>query len=192
MTLGLAVTGRASSGGGACAATHTTMGTVMTASSKRTSGDIENEIAQLEALNSRELRKQWRRFYHSDPPAAFSRDLRIRAITFKMQERVHGSLPKAVERRLRNLVDDLDDIGNETFPTDTILRPGTKLLREWHGKTHTVVALEDGFEYEGRWYRSLTMVARAITGAHWSGPRFFGTRRASTRFSAKHVEDPDA
>src|SRR5439155_11355207 len=58
-----------------------------------------------------------------------------------------------------------------------LLKPGTRLLREWGGKTHTVIALDDGFEYDGEWYQSLTQIARRITGAHWSGPRFFGLRR---------------
>jgi hypothetical protein len=58
-----------------------------------------------------------------------------------------------------------------------LLKPGTRLLREWGGKTHTVIALEDGFEHDGKRYQSLTQIARRITGAHWSGPRFFGLRR---------------
>lgn len=58
------------------------------------------------------------------------------------------------------------------------LKPGARLVREWHGRTHTVTVTEDGFEYAGMSYPSLTKVARKITGAHWSGPRFFGLVRA--------------
>jgi hypothetical protein len=59
------------------------------------------------------------------------------------------------------------------------LRPGTSLLREWHGRTHTVLVQVDGFEHDGRRYTSLSHIACAITSAHWSGPRFFGLRRSS-------------
>jgi hypothetical protein len=67
-----------------------------------------------------------------------------------------------------------------------MLRTGTTLVREWRGHTHTVLVREDGFEYEGRHYRSLTVIAEKITGAHWSGPRFFGlTRRVSASLRAE-------
>jgi hypothetical protein len=62
-----------------------------------------------------------------------------------------------------------------------LLRSGTRLLREWGGRTHTVIVLDDGFEYDGERYRSLTVIARRITGAHWSGPGFFGLRKTATR-----------
>ena len=63
------------------------------------------------------------------------------------------------------------------------LKPGARLVREWHGRTHTVTVNEDGFEYAGMSYSTLTKVARKITGAHWSGPRFFGLVRAGARTS---------
>jgi Protein of unknown function (DUF2924) len=62
------------------------------------------------------------------------------------------------------------------MPAEPRLKPGARLVREWRGRTHTVMALDDGFEFEGRLYRSLTQIAREITGAHWSGPRFFGLK----------------
>jgi Protein of unknown function (DUF2924) len=63
--------------------------------------------------------------------------------------------------------------------------PGTRLLRERGGRTHTVIVLDDGFAYDGERYRSLTEIARRITGAHWSGPRFFGLRKAAAQPGAK-------
>ena len=62
-----------------------------------------------------------------------------------------------------------------------LLKPGTRLLREWGGKTHTVIVIDDGFEYDGKRYQSLTQIARRITGAHWSGPRFFGLGKAAVQ-----------
>src|SRR5205823_10437464 len=67
-----------------------------------------------------------------------------------------------------------------------LLKPGTRLLREWGGRTHTVIVLDDGFEFEGERHRSLTEIARRITGAHWSGPRFFGLRKAAAQPGATH------
>ena len=60
-------------------------------------------------------------------------------------------------------------------------KPGAKLVREWHGKIHTVLVLDEGFEWRGKRWRSLTTIAKAISGAHWSGPRFFGLAGRATR-----------
>jgi hypothetical protein len=71
------------------------------------------------------------------------------------------------------------------------LKPGARLVREWHGRTHTVVVVEDGFEFEGRLYRSLTSIAREITGAHWSGPRFFGLAKTAATSGGDTLDDDD-
>ena len=134
---------------------------------------IVTEIIALETLATKKLHKQWRRHYHSEPPTGLSRDLLIRAIASKIQERMHGGLPQSVKRKLRTLAEQLET-GNVKFNPSTMLKPGTNLVREWGGRTHTVIVLEDGFGYGGKSYRSLSMVARKITGARWSGPRFFG------------------
>ncbi len=149
---------------------------------------IENEIAALEDLGTQELRKQWHRFYHTEPPAGLSRDLQVRAIAYKMQERVHGSLPQYVKRKLRTLAGQLETGGGGKFKPGIMLKPGAKLVREWGGRPHRVVVLEDGFDYEGRRYPSLSAIAREITGARWSGPRFFGIRRALRPFSSAGTE----
>ena len=72
---------------------------------------------------------------------------------------------------------ELKSKGSIVVPSGMCLRPGTRLVREWRGRTHTVVAMENGFEYAGKTFPSLTKIAHAITGAHWSGPRFFGLIR---------------
>ena len=149
---------------------------------------IEIEIAALEDLGTQELRKQWWRFYHTEPPAGLSRDLHVRAIAYKMQERVHGSLPQYVKRKLRTLAGQLETGGGGKFKPGIMLKPGAKLVREWGGRPHRVVVLEDGFDYEGRRYPSLSAIAREITGARWSGPRFFGIRRALRPFSSAGTE----
>jgi Protein of unknown function (DUF2924)/Recombinase len=106
--------------------------------------------------------------------AAVSRDLLVLGVTYRLQEIEHGGLGKATLRKLRTLAKTLRATGR-VGPTPSLsLKPGARLVREWRGHTHTVSVTEDGFEYAGTNYPSLTKIARKITGAHWSGPRFFG------------------
>jgi hypothetical protein len=91
-----------------------------------------------------------------------------------MQELAYGGLSKATQRKLEALTKELEVKGSIVVTPDTSLRPGTRLVREWRGRTHTVIVMQDGFEYAGKTLPSLTKIAHAITGAHWSGPRFFG------------------
>ena len=152
---------------------------------------IEDEITALENLGTQELRRRWRRLYHTEPPAGLSRDLHIRAIAYKMQERVHGRLPQSVKRKLRTLAGRLETEGGGKFKPGIMLKPGAKLVREWGGRPHAVVVLDDGFDYEGKRYPSLSSIAREITGARWSGPRFFGIRQALKPFSSAGTEAHD-
>jgi hypothetical protein len=131
-----------------------------------------------------ELRSEWRRLYEEDPPR-ISRDLLILGIGYRRQELQHGGLGKATLRKLATLAKTLRQTGR-VGPAPTLnLKTGTRLVREWHGRTHTVTVTEDGFEYDGASYPSLTKIAKAITGAHWSGPRFFGLGAKNKRPSAR-------
>jgi Protein of unknown function (DUF2924) len=94
------------------------------------------------------------------------------------QERTYGGVSLALQRRLRTLSAELEKAASCSY-SRIVLKTGTTLVRQWRGRVHTVLVRENGFEYEGQHYRSLTVIAEKITGAHWSGPRFFGlTRRA--------------
>ena len=124
-----------------------------------------------------ELRREWRRLYRSEPPR-ISRDLLIRGIGFRLQEIRHGGLGKSTRRKLKTLAKMFRTEGRVAPDPGLSLKPGARLVREWHGRTHTVTVTEDGFEYGGTNYPSLTKIAKKITGAHWSGPRFFGLVRA--------------
>ena len=138
---------------------------------------IDSEIAALPKLSTHELRVAWRRLNCGEPTAGSSRDLMLREIAYTMQERAHGGLAQSIKRRLRALTQDLAaDRGGAPAPP-VALKPGTRLMREWGGRTHTVIVLDDGFEYDSERHRSLTRIAQRITGAHWSGPRFFGLRK---------------
>jgi len=142
---------------------------------------LDSELAALPTLSAQELRQRWQDLRCGEPTAAASRDLMIREITYKMQERAHGGLAPAIKRRLRALAAEVEANGAGAFAPALLLKPGTRLLREWGGKTHTVIVLEDGFEYDGERHHSLTQIARRITGAHWSGPRFFGLGKAAVQ-----------
>jgi Protein of unknown function (DUF2924) len=124
-----------------------------------------------------ELRCDWRRLYRSEPPR-ISRDLLIRRIGYRLLEIQHGGLGKSTRRKLKTLAKMFRTEGRVAPDPGLSLKPGARLVREWHGCTHTVTVAEDGFEYAGRPYSSLTKIAEKITGAHWSGPRFFGLVRA--------------
>ena len=124
-----------------------------------------------------ELRREWRRMYCSEPPQ-ISRDLLIRGIGYRLQELQYGGLGKSTRRKLKTLAKIFRTTGQVAPDPGLSLKPGARLVREWRGRTHTVTVTEEGFEYAGVSYPSLTKVARKITGAHWSGPRFFGLARA--------------
>ena len=130
------------------------------------------QLVQAEASLD-ELRREWRHLYHNEPPR-ISRDLLILGIGYRLQEIEHGGLGKATRRKLRTLAKALQTTGRIGPTPGLSLKPGARLVREWHGRTHTVTVTEDGFEYAGTSYPSLTKIAKKITGAHWSGPRFFG------------------
>ncbi len=144
----------------------------------RSEFDLAAEFERLEGLSVVELREAWRRLHQTPAPQRLSREILMRGITYNLQERAFGGSSRSSLRRLRH--------GNEAAsrgasrPPPVSLRPGTQLVREWHGVTHTVIVLADGVEWRGQSYKSLSVVARQITGAHWSGPRFFGLKSGAS------------
>ena len=143
--------------------------------------DVAQALARLSELTIFELRGEWRRLHRAPPPMRLSRDLLMRGITYKFQERPLGGLSKSILRKLERLNLDSEASDAQKPAPPISLKAGTRLVREWRGVTHTVLVHADGFEWNGRRYRSLTLVAREITGAHWSGPRFFGLRKCAGR-----------
>jgi hypothetical protein len=134
---------------------------------------IERELDRIRSLGLEELRLEWRRLYHSEPPK-ISRNLFGLALGYRLQEVEQGGFGKSTRRRLRTIAKALRTTGRVGATPNLSPKPGARLIREWHGRTHTVTVTEDGFEYAGTSYPSLTKIAKKITGAHWSGPRFFG------------------
>ena len=136
--------------------------------------EVDGEIARLVDRSTQELRRAWRTLHHTGPPLGLSRDLIIRGLADKLQQRAQGGPTRALQRRSRILAGEFER-GARSFDPGGVLKTGATLVRQWRGHTHTVLVREDGFEYDGQRYRSLTVIAERITGAHWSGPRFFAT-----------------
>ncbi len=142
---------------------------------------LTEQVAGLKALDTRELRSRWQHAYGQPAPKHASRDLLLRAVAYRLQEQAEGGLSKAALRRLAKLAGLNGGDTQPTSPPLPRLKPGSRLIREWHGVTHSVTVLGDGFDWRGDRYASLSQIARAITGARWSGPRFFGLRKTSSR-----------
>jgi len=126
-------------------------------------GEVDREIARLVDRSTPELRRAWQRLYHTGPPPGLSRDLIIRGLADRLQQRAHGGPSRALQRRLRILAEEFEK-GAGSFDAGGVLKTGASLVRRWRGHTHTVLVGEDGFEYDGQRYRSLTVIAERITG----------------------------
>jgi hypothetical protein len=156
------------------------------ASDRAPGSDVADRIARLATLDLSATRQEWRRLYRAEPPR-LSRDLMTRALAYRIQEIAFGGLSKATLRSLASLAIQFESDGRIATPAQPRIKPGARLVREWHGRTHAVVVTEEGFEFEGNLYRSLTSIAREITGAAWSGPRFFGLARAANASGRTHA-----
>ncbi|MEQ1801917.1 MAG: DUF2924 domain-containing protein [Gammaproteobacteria bacterium] len=134
---------------------------------------VHAEIDALQALSAPELRTHWATVFGRPAPRRVSRVVLIRAIAWELQAQVYGGLKPSVRRRLQTLAGPttLRQVGQRRVQA---LTPGTRLLREWKGQTHTVEILPDGYAWQGARYRSLSVIARTITGTSYSGPKFFG------------------
>ena len=145
-------------------------------STKRTgaAADLAAKLAAISEMAAVELRTEWRRLYRAHPPKRIGRHLLELGVAWKLQERAYGGLSSAMKRRLADMAKTMDEKGGLTKSRAVTLKPGSKLVREWRGATHDVLVLEDGFQWRGQRWRSLSAIAREISGAHWSGPRFFG------------------
>ena len=140
---------------------------------------LPERLIALTELTLPELRAEWRRLYRSQAPR-LSRNLMVRAIAWRLQERACGGVSAAASRKLLEYGRRDAGTPHGRDVANALPKPGTRLVREWNGRTYTVTITEDGYAYNGSTYRSLTKIARVITGAHWSGPRFFGLNGKQT------------
>ena len=141
-------------------------------------------LADLEGLDVEGLRRQWRNHLGGEAPAHLPRWLLLRVLGHRLQVAAHGDLDKAARRVVREQAP--GDGPGSTAPFERRdpqtregigLKPGALLVREWRGKLERVMALEEGFAWNGATYRSLSQIAKAMTGTSWNGHRFFGLRQ---------------
>jgi len=142
---------------------------------------LAGEIAALQSLEVAQLKTRWRTFYLTEAPRRFSRDLLIRAVAYRLQEQALGGLKATTRHLFQRVAADAHAERPLKLTPVRKLEPGAVLLREWGGVKHKVVVLEDGFSYRGQRHRSLSEIARLITGTHWSGPLFFGLKNRSKK-----------
>jgi hypothetical protein len=135
------------------------------------------ELARLSGLSLPKLRTAWTERLGSTPPAIRSSGLVLRMLAWQIQERTFGSLDATTRRTLNNIATAIERDGDYEPKTRRDLSPGIDLTREWKGVVYKVTVTDEGFILSDKRYRSLSEVARAITGTRWSGPRFFGLEK---------------
>ena len=152
-------------------------------------------LSRLPELNLGELRQHWRTLYKAEASPHLSRELLVRAVAYRMQEVALGGLRPAQQRRLRQYAQEFNETGETRLRARPELKPGTRLVREWQGRTYEVLVLDGGFSWQNTHHRSLSALARKITGTAWSGPLFFGlkpNRPANRRSSQPAYPTGDA
>jgi hypothetical protein len=137
---------------------------------------LAGELAGLSALDRIALIEKWWTLYGAEPPCRVRNNFLMHAIAHHMQEQALGGLKPATRRFLERAAEN-QAYRQQIVSVISSIKPGTRLLREWHGVTYEVIIMEDGVQCNGKRYRSLSEVARAITGARWSGPLFFGLKK---------------
>lgn len=141
---------------------------------------LADEIAELPKLNRAQLRAKWRDVLKKEPPAHLRKQLLVPLLAYKMQEQAYGGLRPELKRHLRELADGFESDSKQPgakHPMPLRMKSGTRLIRQWQGETHHVTVADEGFEYCGQKYSSLSEIARLITGTRWSGPLFFGVKQ---------------
>ena len=143
--------------------------------------DIPAQIAELPTLSRQQLLDLWQKHYGKPAPAGIRRELLIPFLAYRIQENAYGGLKPSTRSELRRIARGLEN--SATTSARMIrrrLKAGTRIFREWRGETHEVIATDSGYEYRGKSYRSLSRIARLITGTQWSGPAFFGLRQSTS------------
>jgi hypothetical protein len=143
---------------------------------------IPARLAALKTMTTLELKAQWRDLFDSEP-SLFNRRYLESRLAYRIQELAYGGLKPETVRRLERLGEELDggDRKKSRIRADHMPITGTRLLREWQGVEHLVTVTTDGFEWQGRPYKSLSAIARAITGTRWNGWVFFGLKNRRAR-----------
>ena len=141
---------------------------------------VELRLAALPTLSKAALGDLWKQFFGSRPSTQLRRNLMIPILAYRIQEQAFGSLSTRTQQRLLHLSRAFEKGSGPVLASTPRIRPGTRLVRQWGDRVHLVNVESNGYEYQGARYRSLSEIARLITGTRWSGPLFFGIKNAST------------
>ncbi len=137
------------------------------------------QIADLQGKSQDDLKSLWHEYFGAEPPA-YRKGFLVKGLAQRIQELTFGGLPAAHQARLNALVEDKPSRRKSPEPTTSLL-PGTKLVRDWQGVAHHVTVTQDGFEYRGRRFKSLSAIANLIAGTRWNGWTFFGVTNPNKR-----------
>jgi hypothetical protein len=146
--------------------------------------NVEDQLNRLHEMETEYLRDLWRDFVGNLPHRKLRRELLIPILAYPIQEKALGGLKPSTARRLQSIAGEIRTGKKPAQSQSSGPRPGTRMVRQWQGKLHEVVTLESGFMYDGQKYRSLSEIARAITGTRWSGPAFFGLKKRTAKEAA--------
>jgi hypothetical protein len=141
---------------------------------------LKAEIKRLADLDLAQLRSRWKALFGNPAPLSLRRKFLARAVAYQMQVEAYGGLSNSTKRRLREIAEAVRRGNPDAAGVARQIRPGTQMIRQWRDETHTVTAIADGFEWNGQRYKSLSAVAKEITGTNWNGYAFFGIKRAPT------------
>jgi len=137
---------------------------------------LAQRLALLPSLNKTQLLPIWTENFLTSPPPKLRKELMVPILAYRMQEREFGGLSHSARKRLQEIAQTLPGKGGRRPEITTAQVTGTKLIRVWRGHSHEVLATDDGYRYKGERYTSLSKIAKVITGTHWSGPAFLGTK----------------
>jgi hypothetical protein len=136
---------------------------------------IAKRLASLPSLAKPQLCELWWELFKKEPPV-IRKELMIRVVAYRLQEREFGELSNTTSRRLRHLAKTFEANADAAGSTRPAIKPGTRLVRQWKEQVHVVEVELEGYAYKGSRYENLSEIARLITGTRWSGPLFFGLR----------------
>ena len=156
--------------------------------SKHNHAQLNSELENLNNLDRDMLIRKWHKLYGNEPPVRIRENFLMQGIAYRIQEQMFGGMSNGTRRFIEKAAQNIR-VGKKLPSPEQNIKYGTRLLREWHGITHEVMVLDKCVQYRGKNYRSLSEVAREITGAHWSGPLFFGLRRNSKHNWQNNVKD---
>lgn len=144
---------------------------------------IEKIVEELKLLSRNQLIQKWQELFELTPPPTVRREFLIKHLVWQIQAQEQGGYTPQTQKKLEALAKDLEqnrEISNDNLKTNSLtIKAGTKLIREYQGKNHEVIVLEKGYEYQNRFYRSLSAIANEITDSRWNGKVFFGLKKGA-------------